>query len=212
MSVSAQTRRETTLTNIDGAAALKQLMDGNERFTKGEEKNPDRDKAARAKTATSQRPMAIVLSCSDSRVAPEILFDAGVGDLFVVRVAGNTLTLEGQASMEYAVAVLGCPLVIVLGHESCGAVDAGIQAYKDNATFPGRIDSLLDSIEPAVAIASAKGPVTMEHAIDENVAYATQSVKMAGTILSKAVAEGKLTVVGGVYHLDSGKVEILDAN
>lgn len=205
-------RRTNTLTVIDGEAALKQLMDGNARFAQGEEINPDRDKAARGKTAASQRPMAIILSCADSRVAPEILFDAGVGDLFVIRLAGNTLTAEGQASMEYAVAVLECPLVMVLGHEHCGAVDAGIKAYQDGATFPGHIDTLLDSIEPAVAIASAQGPATLEGAIEENVRVAAQQVKLAGVILPKAAAEGKLKVVGGVYHLESGKVELVDLN
>ncbi|WP_309396934.1 carbonic anhydrase [Cerasicoccus maritimus] len=207
----AQTaRRDTTLTVVDGETALKQLMDGNARFISGDKMNPDRDKAARAKVATSQRPMAIILSCADSRVAPEILFDAGVGDLFVIRLAGNTLTEEGQASMEYAVAVLQCQLIMVLGHESCGAVDAGIKAYRDGATFPGSIDTLLDSIEPAVAIASAHGEVTLEAAIDENVRVAAKHVELAGTILPRAIAEGNLKVVGGVYHLETGKVELLD--
>ncbi len=204
-------RRDTTLTVIDGDTALKQLMDGNARFVKGEKLNPDRGKAARAKVTASQRPMAIILSCADSRVAPEILFDAGVGDLFVIRLAGNTLTTEGQASMEYAVAVLQCKLIMVLGHESCGAVDAGMKAYKDDASFPGTIDSLLDSIEPAVAIADAKHkPLTLEQAIDENVRYASKEVELAGTILSNAIASGDVKVVGGVYHLETGKVEILD--
>ncbi|WP_309384905.1 carbonic anhydrase [Cerasicoccus frondis] len=206
----AQTdRRDSTLTVIDGPTALHQLLDGNARFMKGEKINPDRDKAARAKVAANQRPMAIILSCSDSRVAPEILFDAGVGDLFVIRLAGNTLTREGQASMEYAVAVLECQLIMVLGHEKCGAVDAGIKAYRDSATFPGSIDTLLDNIEPAVAIASADGDPTLEKAIDENVRVAAQQIKLAGKILPRAVAEGKLTVVGGVYHLESGQVELL---
>lgn len=203
-------RRDTTLTVIDGESALQQLMDGNARFVKGEEINPDRDKAARVKVNSSQRPMAIILSCADSRVAPEILFDAGVGDLFIIRLAGNTLTPEGQASMEYALAVLQCKLIMVLGHEQCGAVDAGMKAYKDGATFPGTIDTLLDSIEPAVAIASATGDLTLEHAIDENVRYAVKEVKLAGTIISKAIASGDVKVVGGVYHLDDGKVELLD--
>lgn len=203
-------RREGTLTVIDGDTALKQLMDGNARFARGEEINPDRDKAARVKVGSSQRPMAIILSCADSRVAPEILFDAGVGDLFVIRLAGNTLTPEGQASMEYAVAVLQCKLILVLGHEACGAVDAGIQAFVDQATFPGSIDKLLDSIEPAVAIASADGNLTLEKAIDENVRVAGQSVSLAGTILSQAIASGDVKIAGGVYHLESGKVELVD--
>lgn len=211
LSASAQdARRNTTLTVIDGETALQQLMDGNARFAEGTEINPDRDKAARVKVNSSQRPMAIILSCADSRVAPEILFDAGVGDLFVIRLAGNTLTPEGQASMEYAVAVLQCKLIMVLGHERCGAVDAGMKAYQDGASFPGTIDILLDSIEPAVAIASAHGEPTLEQAIDENVIYAVKEVKLAGTIISKAIASGDVKVVGGVYHLESGKVELLE--
>lgn len=203
-------RRDTILTVIDGDTALKQLQDGNARFVLGEEINPDRDKAARTNTAASQRPMAIVLSCADSRVAPEILFDAGVGDLFVIRLAGNTLTKEGQASMEYAIAVLQCKLIVVLGHEQCGAVDAGLQAYRDGASFPGTIDTLLDRIEPAVAITDANGELTLEHAIDQNVHYAVQETKLAGVIISKAIASGDVKIVGGVYHLKNGKVEWLE--
>lgn len=203
-------RRDTTLTVIDGETALQQLMAGNARYVKAEVENPDRDKAARAKVSTSQRPMAIILSCADSRVAPEIFFDAGIGDLFVIRLAGNTLTTEGLASMEYAVAVLKCQLIMVLGHESCGAVQAGISAYEDNASFPGSIDSLLDNIEPAVAIASAHGNLTLENAIAENVRVTAKHVQLAGPILPRAIAEGNLKVVGGVYHLEDGKVELID--
>lgn len=205
-------RRDTLLTPVDDAGlVLKKLMQGNERYANGNTIAPDRHADARDTTAASQRPIAIILSCADSRVAPEILFDQGIGDLFVVRVAGNTLTPDGQASMEYAVAVLGTPLLFVLGHEGCGAVDAALKAYEQGATFPGEIDDLVDLIEPAIAIASAEqSPVPLSEAVEENVDYVVEKTEIAGTVLSRAVAEGKLKIVGGVYDLDSGKVTIVE--
>ncbi len=215
-SVSAQTttpiaRRDSPLTAVtDGNEVLTKLMQGNQRYVSGAAIAPDRTSATKAATAESQRPMAIILSCADSRVAPEIFLDQGVGDLFVVRVAGNILTTEGQASIEYAVAVLGAPLILVLGHENCGAVDAAIKAYEKGATFPGEIGSLVDHIEPAVAITSAtKSPVPLHDAIETNVTYVMDQCKVAGQILPKAIAGGKLVVAGGVYNLKTGKVELL---
>lgn len=186
-------------------------MEGNERYVAGEGQAPDRSTAAFAATASAQRPLAIVLSCSDSRVAPELFLDQGVGDLFVVRVAGNVLTPDGQASMEYAVAVLEAPLLLVLGHENCGAVSAAIQSYEQNATFPGTIGNLVAKIEPAVAIASAdEQSVTLPVAIRANVRYCMAESALAGTVLSKAIAEKRLTVAGGVYDVKTGRVTLVE--
>ncbi len=206
-----QARRDTLLTPADDASTVfAKLIQGNERYVSGQKLAPDRGMDARSQTAVSQRPKAIILSCADSRVAPEVLFDQGVGDLFVVRIAGNTLTQYGLASMEYAVAVLDSPLIVVLGHENCGAVDAAMKSYEDNASFPGEIDHLVDLIEPAVAIASAKQtPVDLHDAVEANVELVVDQLCVSGTVLTRAHAEGKLGIVGGIYNLATGKVEFV---
>lgn len=204
--------RDSPLKHVtDADDVLEVLMQGNQRFVSGAAEASGRDAERLMATSNAQRPLAIVLSCADSRVAPEILFDQGVGDLFVVRVAGNTLTPDGLASIEYAVAVLETPLLFVLGHEGCGAVDAAIKAYEQGASFPGVIDQLVDKIEPAVAIASVRGtPVGLSTAVHTNVAYVSEKSELAGTVLSKAIAGDKLEVVGGVYDLATGKVTLVD--
>ena len=206
-----QARRDSRLTPADDASTvLTKLVQGNERYVSGQKLTPDRGSDARSQTTASQRPKAIILSCADSRVSPEVLFDQGVGDLFVVRIAGNTLTTYGLASMEYAVAVLDSPLIVVLGHENCGAVHAAMKAYEEDASFPGEIDELVGLIEPAVAIASAKqSPVDLHDAVETNVELVVDQLLVSGTVLTRAYAEGKLGVVGGVYNLATGKVEFV---
>jgi carbonic anhydrase len=165
--------------------------------------------AGRAARVATHRPIASVLSCSDARVAPEFLFDQGPGELFVVRVAGNVLTDEGLASLEYAAQFLGSPLVFVLGHRGCGAVEAAIKATQDNASLPGHLPGLIDRVKPAVAAAQAAHPANLLNAaIAENVRRNVQAVGAAQPLLAAMVAAGKVKVAGGVYDIATGAVSL----
>jgi carbonic anhydrase len=189
-------------------AALERLMAGNRRYVEGVARRHD-FKAEREALSMGQNPFAGVLSCADSRVAPEYAFDTGRGDLFVVRVAGNFATDDGIASFEYAVHVLGTPLVMVLGHEACGAVSAAIKSVKDHATLPGHLPTLVTSISPAVKAALEKPGDLLHNAIRQNVLLNVEKLRTAPPILSKAAAERKLRVVGAVYNLANGRIELV---
>jgi carbonic anhydrase len=193
---------------ISGDEALHRLLEGNARYRKNH--MDVRDFAAgRAARVATHRPIASVLSCSDARVAPEFLFDQGPGDLFVVRVAGNVLTDEGLASLEYAAQFLGSPLVFVLGHRGCGAVEATIKAMHDNASLPGHLPGLIDRLKPAVIAAEAAHPANLLNAaIAENVRRTSQAATTAQPLLSAMVASGKVMVRGGVYDIATGGVSL----
>lgn len=195
---------------ISSQAALQRLIKGNHRYVSGKMRSHD-FLAERPALAISQNPFAGILSCADSRVAPEYAFDTSRGDLFVCRVAGNFASPENIASLEYGVAVLGIPVIVVLGHHACGAVGATIKAVKDEAAFPGHIPSLIKALRPAV-----KGAMDhpennlLDEAIKQNVLLNVEKLKAATPILSKAVAEKKLKVIGAIYNLETGKVTFLD--
>jgi carbonic anhydrase len=189
-------------------AALKRLMQGNARYVEGVTRRHD-FKHEREALVGGQNPFAAILSCADSRIAPEYAFDSGRGDLFVCRVAGNFASDETIASMEYAVAVLNTPLILVLGHESCGAVDATLKALKDDKQPPGHIPSLVEALAPAAKAAMQRGGDTLNLAIRQNVTDNVAKLKSAAPILNAAAEQGKLKVVGGVYRLATGKVDLL---
>jgi carbonic anhydrase len=159
--------------------------------------------------ALGQNPFAGILGCADSRVGPEYAFDVGRGDVFVCRVAGNFADVHSIASFEYAVAVLDTPLILVLGHNKCGAVDSAIKAVKDGKEFPGHIPSLIEAIGPAVKAAQDQPGDLLDNAIKQNVLLNVEKLKTAGPILSNAVQEGKLKVAGGIYSLDTGRVTLI---
>ncbi|MFK8328662.1 carbonic anhydrase [Pseudomonas sp. BJa5] len=188
--------------------ALKRLIEGNERYVNGDSTTHD-FKDEREALVSGQNPFVAVLSCSDSRIAPEYAFDTARGDLFAIRLAGNFVTGEGLASLEYAVAVLGTPLILVLGHESCGAIEAGIKAVKDNASFPGHIPKLTEALKASVEKAIKQPGDLMENAIAQNVKDSVEQLKKATPLLTDALEKGKLKVVGGVYRLATGKVEMI---
>jgi carbonic anhydrase len=188
--------------------ALEMLLKGNARYVEGVSRRHD-FKHEREALAGGQNPFASVLSCADSRIAPEYAFDTGRGDLFVCRVAGNFANPDTIASMEYSVAILGSPLILVLGHESCGAIDATIKSLKDNSTLPGHLPSLVTALAPAVKASEGRPGNAMDNAIRQNVLDNVAALKTATPILSAAVADGKLKVVGGVYKLADGKVEMI---
>jgi carbonic anhydrase len=194
---------------ISGDEALRRLRDGHARYVANQPTQRDFavNRAARAK---AQYPIAAVLACADSRVAPEYLFDQGSGELFVVRVAGNVANGDGLASLEFAVQVLGVPLILVLGHSSCGAISAAISVQRDNATLPGHLPGLIGQIVPAVAAARAGNPSDLVAAATaENVRLAERVVVEQSKGMGDLARQGKLKVAGGVYDLASGKVAFL---
>ncbi|MBV8275957.1 MAG: carbonic anhydrase [Verrucomicrobia bacterium] len=184
-------------------------MEGNHRYVHGNMKRHDFS-ADRAALAKGQNPFASILSCADSRIGPEYAFDAGRGDVFVCRIAGNFANPEMIASLEYSVAVLSSPLILVLGHQACGAVDSTIKQIKDGASFPGHIPSLTEALTPAVKAVSDQPGDLLTNAIKENVVLTVQTLQAADPILSDAVNQKKLKVVGGVYDLNTGKVELVN--
>lgn len=189
-------------------ASLERLLKGNRRYVEGLSRRHD-FKHEREVLAGGQNPYAGILSCADSRIAPEYAFDSGRGDLFVCRVAGNFANDDTVASMEYAVAMLGTPLLLVLGHDSCGAVDATIKSLKDNAVLPGHLPSLVTALAPAVKAVSQREGNPLDNAIRQNVIDNVAKLKSATPILSAAVEQGKLKVVGGIYRLADGRVDMV---
>ncbi|BAN47788.1 carbonic anhydrase [Metapseudomonas resinovorans] len=189
-------------------AAFDRLMAGNRRYIEGVARRHD-FLAEREALVSAQNPFVAVLSCADSRIAPEYAFDTGRGDLFAVRVAGNLVNDDGLGSLEYGVAVLGIPLLMVLGHEGCGAVEAGVKAVRDKASFPGHIQRLADAIAPAVKATLDKPGDPLDNAIRQNVLDNMRLVKERSEILRTAIDEGRLKLVGGLYRLADGKVELL---
>ncbi|HEY3680016.1 MAG TPA: carbonic anhydrase [Bradyrhizobium sp.] len=194
--------------DIPPDAALERLMKGNARYVEGVSRRHD-FKTEREALAGGQNPYAAVLSCADSRIAPEYAFDSGRGDLFVCRVAGNFANDETIASLEYSVAILNTPMFLVLGHEACGAVDATIKSLKDNTTLPGHLPSLVANLAPAVKAVKDQPGDLLANATRRNVIDTVAKLKSATPILSAAVEQGKLKIVGGVYRLGDGKVELI---
>src|SRR5579863_1606076 len=189
-------------------ASLKRLMEGNQRYVGGLALRHD-FKHEREALAGGQNPYAAILSCADSRIAPEYAFDSGRGDLFVCRVAGNFATEETVASLEYAVAILAVPLILVLGHDACGAVDATIKSLKDDKPLPGHMPSLVTGLAPSVKAVNGQAGNTLDNAIRQNVIDNVAKLKAATPILAAAAEQNKLKVVGGIYRLKDGKVDIV---
>jgi len=190
---------------------LKRLLEGNQRFMKGEAASPRRGPDDFRPLAEGQRPMAVIVGCSDSRVPPELLFDQGVGDLFVVRVAGNVVKGAGapvKGSIEYGVAELGASLVMVLGHSECGAVKAAIKHLEDKDALPGAIEPLVNSIRPAVVKARSMQGNLLDNALRANVAIGVETLRGLQPIVAPAVKRGQVKVVGAMYDLRTGSVTL----
>jgi len=194
---------------IAPAEALKRLMDGNVRYAANTPEQRDFS-AGRAARVLGQYPIAAILSCADSRVAPELAFDQGPGDLFVVRVAGNFVNPDLLASLEYGVKILGAPLILVLGHSGCGAVDAAIKVLKAKAVLPGHLPELVTAIKPAVIVAEkTQTGNLLDNAIGENVRRQVARLKRSPPVVQKYYADKKIDIVGGVYDLATGKVALI---
>ena len=196
---------------ISAVEATRILKEGNDRYVEGKARHPHQGRERRALTsAQGQHPLATVLTCSDSRVPPEIIFDQGIGDIFVVRVAGNVAATDEIGSIEYAVDHLNTPLVVVMGHTQCGAVSAVLKGAK----LPPNIAALTEPIKPAVAQAKADHPgaakdVLLNAAITDNVWQAIADMLEQSPIIREKVKAGQVKVVGAVYDIDTGKVKWL---
>lgn len=188
---------------LDAEEALKKLMDGNRRFVSETYDRGDIGPGRRAEISKGQRPFAVIVDCSDSRVVPEFIFDQGLGDLFVIRTAGNIVDDIAIGSVEYAVKHLGVRLVLVLGHDDCGAVKATVAGGKAE----GHIDAILQAIRPAVAVAMQKPGNLLDNAIAQNVDMVINRLQSAQPILAQALQTGDVRIVGGVYHLKDGSVD-----
>lgn len=191
---------------------LKSLLEGNKRFVEGKLAHPGRTPKDFQALAEGQKPLVAIVGCADSRVPPEVIFDQGVGDLFVVRVAGNIVSGAGptvKGSIEFAVAELGCRLIMVLGHSGCGAVKAAIEHIEANDALPGSIGDLINPIRPVVKTIKGRPGDKLTNAIKANVLEGVKRLEGLAPIISKFAKSGELKVVGGVYELSTGKVEML---
>ncbi|HEX9326414.1 MAG TPA: carbonic anhydrase [Reyranella sp.] len=190
-------------------AALKLLVDGNARYVSNQMNERDFS-AGRAARVRGQAPFAAILGCADARVAPELAFDQAPGDLFVVRVAGNFMTPDGLASLEYGAAVLGTKVIMVLGHTNCGAINSTVAALQKGNDLPGHIGDLVRAMKPGVEpVLKQPGDDLAQRAVLANVRWNVQRLIEAKPILADMVTAKKLSVVGGVYDLATGKVTLV---
>lgn len=191
---------------VSAADALEKLKAGNARYVEDRREHPNSDLARLAKLVNGQAPFAIVLACSDSRVIPELIFDRGLGDLFVIRVAGNISDNDAVlGSIEYAAVLLGVNLIVVLGHQSCGAVTAAV----DGKATDLHIDELVRAIAPAVEIARTQEGDLIDNAIRCNAHYVADHLRTTGPVLGDLVKDRGMEVLSAYYRLDTGAVEFL---
>jgi carbonic anhydrase len=185
------------------------LANGNARFVASTPARPHQDMARIAETAGGQHPVATVITCSDSRVCPELIFDQGLGDLFVIRVAGNVSDTDEIGTAEYGTEHLGTPLVVVLGHTNCGAVKAVCTDAEVGGSIPALVDNIVPAVNHAHAATGLEGEALVPAAVEENVRQSMHDLLAHSKIIAGLVADGKLLVVGAVYDISTGKVEWL---
>jgi carbonic anhydrase len=188
--------------------ALQRLMEGNQRYVASKTLPLNESESRRTEVAQGQHPFATVFSCVDSRVPPELVFDRGLGDLFVIRTAGHVIDKAVLGSLEFAVAELHIPLMMVLGHEKCGAVKATVEAVEKNAHAEADIDWLVEGIRPAVEKSKGTPGDALDNAVKANIELTVERLK-ASPILSEAIGTGQLKIVGARYDLDTGSVEMV---
>ncbi|MFB6509108.1 carbonic anhydrase [Streptomyces virginiae] len=189
--------------------AFDMLMAGNRRFVAGYPEHPNQDATRRTEVAPSQQPFAVMFGCSDSRLAAEIIFDRGLGDLFVVRTAGHVAGTEVLGSIEFGVSVLKAPLVVVLGHDSCGAVAAACSALENGQTPGGFVRDVVERVTPSVLAARAAGRETAEGILAEHIEHTVDLLLERSRVLAEAVAAGRSAVVGLSYRLSDGSAQLV---
>lgn len=184
---------------------VQKLVEGNKRFYSSKQIYPNQDLQRREELTKGQKPFAVIIGCSDSRVSPEVIFDQGLGDLFVVRVAGNIVDAVSLGSIEYAAGHLGTRLIMVLGHSKCGAVTATVQG----GHAPGHIINIVDAIKPSIEKAKGRPGDLTDNTIRENARSVADQIRNSAPILSEMYKNGKIEVVSAYYDIDTGMVEIL---
>ena len=199
----AEPTAEPAVTGPD--EALQRLLDGNQRYVANKAVDPNQTERRRVEVATGQHPFATILGCVDSRVPPEIVFDRGLGDLFVIRTAGQVVDQAVLGSIEFGALHYSIPLVFVLGHESCGAVTAAMEAHGE---AEGSIGYLVEAITPAIEAAHGQEGDELDNAVKANVSLVVERLKESH-ILSEAITAGTLKIVGGRYDLDKGAIELV---
>ncbi len=192
----------------DPQVALDRLLEGNQRFVDARMQHPAQDPEHRLKVSKGQQPFATILTCSDSRLPPEVLFDQGLGDLFVARVAGNIVDPALLGSIEYAVGHLGTPLVVVIGHEKCGAVEATLESIQHQETPPGEVAALVQAITPAVAVAEQRPGDLLDNTIRANTEQSLEAIKKSSE-LSGPLSSGALRAIGAYYSIDDGRISLI---
>jgi len=199
------------VTRYTASEALSRLVSGNERFVRGEARFPTVQKEILAELAAGQSPYATIVGCSDSRVPPELIFDAGFGELFIIRVAGNVISPEIFGTLQYAGLHLRTPLFVVLGHEGCGAVDAALAVKYQGTQMPARISVLMDHILPGLDdLPAAADPAgQLDAAVEANVRWSMRQILETPEARSR-MAEGVMKLVGAVYELETGRVRFFD--
>jgi len=191
--------------SLTAEQAWQRLKDGNERFAQGKATHERQQADRRADVAKGQKPLAVIVCCSDSRVGPEIIFDQGLGDIFVVRTAGNVVDDVGLGSIEYAVEHFGTPLLVVLGHNRCGAVSAAVSGGK----LHGHVRAVVEAIQPAVEAVKGQPGDPVENAVRANVRATVKRLESVAPILPARIKAGKLKIIGACYSLDTGRVEVV---
>ncbi|HEV2080425.1 MAG TPA: carbonic anhydrase [Allosphingosinicella sp.] len=199
-------------TKLTAQQALALLKEGNQRFIADRPTSAPMSRQRRLEIAKGQQPFAVLVSCSDSRVGPEQLFGRGLGELFIVRNAGNTVaSTQAMGSVEYAVAELGVPLIVVLGHERCGAVAAAASVVEQNSLYPGSIGRMVEPIVPAVLAARGRPGDLVDNSVRENVRRVVRDLRTSvEPMLLDPQKTGRLKVVGAYYDLDTGVVDFFD--
>jgi carbonic anhydrase len=200
----------SAMPNTSPVTAWKALKDGNERFVAGEPQHPSQSIADRARLAASQQPSTVVFGCADSRVAAEIIFDQGLGDMFVVRTAGHVIDSAVLGSIEYAVTVLNVPLIVVLGHDSCGAVKATLSAIDDGVVPGGYVRDIVERITPSVLQGRHAGLTRVDEFETRHVNDTVTHLRVRSASIAERLAAGTVAIVGLTYHLADGRVVLRD--
>lgn len=200
----------TAMPNANPVTAWKALKEGNERFVIGEAEHPHQSSERRAALTSGQKPIAAVLGCSDSRVAVEVVFDQGLGDVFVVRTAGHVLDSAVLGSIEYAVTVLDVPLIVVLGHQGCGAVRATISALDEGTVASGYVREIVERVTPSIWAGRSAGLTSVDEFEARHVTETLTQLRIRSSPVAERIAAGMLAIVGVTYHLADGRVVLRD--
>jgi carbonic anhydrase len=194
--------------NTNPSSAWKALKEGNERFVAGQPAHPSQSVDHRATLAAGQRPTAVVFGCADSRVAAEIIFDQGLGDMFVVRTAGHVIDSAVMGSIEYAVAVLDVPLIVVPGHDSCGAIESTLDALDRGVIPRGYVRDLVERVTPSVLTGRREGLTQVDEFEAHHVRETAAQLLSRSTTILERIPTGELAIVGLMYHLADGRVAL----